>query len=656
MRERTLGSYRLVRRIATGGMAEVYEARRTGPSGWERRVAVKCILPQFARDPDFVAMFVDEARLAARLEHPSIVGVHDFGEIDGTLYIAMELVDGTNCGRLIRTASAANERVPLAALLEIGAEAATALAYAHELRDEEDRSLGVVHRDVSPANLLLTRRGEVKLADFGIARFSEAAHRTDDGHVRGKLGYMSPEQVTGQEVDGRSDVFTLAAVLAEMRLGEPLFGAGTDLEILVRIRNAEVTALTQADPARVPADLREILLHALARRPADRPDARAFAFALTALSHRRRTFGRGRAELAQLLERLELAPVDPDSRHARDPVARPTGIVDTSGRRDRQSDELLARLSGEHATKYEVAGDGRVLAGPYSFAEIVRKIIGGEITPGLDVRREGETTTAPELERYLLSPARRWEQSELTNATMGTVDPGTVLALVNRIVGRRRTGMLRLDDERVEGVRRKKIYFVDGKPEFATSTIREELLGEHLVRSGTCMRMEVDMALAIMPQHGGRLGDALVSLGVLRPAQLFAAVRAQVRERYLEALRWERGRWAFVPSVRAEEEAYPLDLGGLELVRDGVITTSIATIETALGSLGPSVLIPAERPILPLGAYAVPDPWERTFASIRGPRSVERWRDAATKTARVAKDDASRAIFFGVVAELVRAA
>jgi hypothetical protein len=282
--------------------------------------------------------------------------------------------------------------------------------------------------------------------------------------------------------------------------------------------------------------------------------------------------------------------------------------------------------------------------------------MGGEIVPGLDVRREGEAVGAPELDRYLRSPAHRWEESELAHATMGTVDPGTVLALVNRIVGRRRTGMLRLDDERTEGARRKKIYFVDGKPEFATSTMREELLGEYLVRNGTCMRMELDMALAVLPKHGGRLGDALVSLGVLRPAQLFTAVRGQVRERYLEALRWERCRWAFVPNVRAEQEAYPIELGGLELVRDGVLTTAMPTIETALGSLGQSVLVPADRPILPLGAYAVPDPWERTFAAVRGPRSVERWRDAATKTARVARDDASRAIFFGLVVELVRAA
>jgi serine/threonine protein kinase len=660
MKERQLGPYRLLRRIATGGMAEVYEARRTGPSGWQRRVAVKCILPQHATDEDFVQMFGDEARLAARLEHPSIVGVHDFGEIDGTLYIAMELVDGTNVGRLIRAAAAAGEVVPLAALLEIGAESAAALAYAHDLHDEDDRPLSIVHRDVSPANLLLTRRGEVKLADFGIARFSEAAHRTDEGHVRGKLGYMSPEQVTGQKVDGRSDVFTLATVLAEMRIGEPLFGSGTDLEILVRIRNADLALLMAADPARMPSDLREVLVHALSRKPADRPDARAFAFALTALSNRRRLFGRGREELARLLERLELAPIDPDSLPARDPVARPTGVVDTNGkhRREPGSNELLAKLSSEEHTKYEIAGQNGAIAGPYSFADIVRKIIGGEIKQGFEVRREGEQGLgAPELDRYLRSPARRWEESELAQATMGAIEPGTVLALVNRIVGKRRTGMLRLDEERPDGsAKRKKIYFVDGKPEFASSTMREELLGEYLVRNGTCMRMEVDMALAVLPRHGGRLGDALVNLGVLRPAQLFTAVRGQVRERYLEGLRWESGRWAFVPNARSEEEAYPIELGGLELVRDGVLYTGLPTIHTALGSLGQSVLVPADRPILPLGAYAVPDAWERTFAAVRGPRSVERWRDAAVRTAKVPPDDASRAIFFGLVSELVRAA
>ena len=281
----------------------------------------------------------------------------------------------------------------------------------------------------------------------------------------------------------------------------------------------------------------------------------------------------------------------------------------------------------------------------------------GDIDAKVEVRREGERGAVPELDRYLLSPARRWGDEELAQATVGTVDPGTVLALVNRIVSRRRTGLLRLDDtEGSAGARRKKIYFVDGRPEFATSTMREELLGEHLVRSKICLRMEVDMALAVLPRHGGRLGDALVSLGVLRPAELFGAVRAQVRERYLEALRWENGRWAFVPGARSEEETYPLEMDGLGLVRDGVISTSLPVIEGALRTLGGAVLVPDEKSRLPLVAYAVPRTWERTFDAVQGPRSVERWRDAAERSAMLPPDDVVRAIYFGIVSELVRAA
>ncbi len=136
----------------------------------------------------------------------------------------------------------------------------------------------------------------------------------------------------------------------------------------------------------------------------------------------------------------------------------------------------------------------------------------------------------------------------------------------------------------------------------------------------------------------------------------FSAVRAQVRERYLEALRWERGRWAFVPNARSEEETYPLDMDGLALVRDGVISTALPVIEGALASLGAAVLVPDESSRLPLGAYSVPRTWERTFDAVRGPRSVARWRDAALRTAMLPPDDVVRAIYFGIVSELVRAA
>ncbi|HEY2365484.1 MAG TPA: serine/threonine-protein kinase, partial [Polyangiaceae bacterium] len=203
-------------RLATGGMAEVYLARRAGPHGFAKQVAVKRILPQLASDPDFVAMFVDEARVTGRLQHPNIVSVFDFGEEGGELFMAMEFVDGTTGARLIRAAAARSEDIPLEVSLHVALSVLRGLEYAHTALDENGKPLHLVHRDVSPGNVLIDRSGAVKLTDFGIARAAEFERRTDVGQLKGKLGYMSPEQVVGRELDARSDLFTLGIVLAEM--------------------------------------------------------------------------------------------------------------------------------------------------------------------------------------------------------------------------------------------------------------------------------------------------------------------------------------------------------------------------------------------------------------------------------------------------------
>ncbi|MGH7329575.1 MAG: serine/threonine-protein kinase, partial [Polyangiaceae bacterium] len=187
-----LGPYELIQRLATGGMAEVYLARRAGPHGFQKLVALKRILPQLARDDDFVAMFVDEARVCARLSHPNIVQVFDFGEHDGELFMAMEYVDGTTGARLIRAAATAGIEVPLEVSLHVILSVIRGLEYAHAARDEKNKPLNLVHRDVSPGNVLIDRSGAVKLTDFGIARAAEFERRTDVGQLKGKLGYMSP--------------------------------------------------------------------------------------------------------------------------------------------------------------------------------------------------------------------------------------------------------------------------------------------------------------------------------------------------------------------------------------------------------------------------------------------------------------------------------
>lgn len=287
-----IGPYEIITRLATGGMAEVFLGRRTGPHGFEKYVAVKRILPELASDRDFLGMFIDEARIGAKLHHPNVVQVFDFGEVDGAPYIVLELVQGSTAGQLLRAVppvrrepsdavTVAPPTVSVATALHVALSVLRALAYAHDLRDERARPLNLVHRDVSPSNVLFDTSGGVKLTDFGIVRFTDMDRRTITGQVKGKAGYMSPEQVRGEELDARSDLFNVGILLAELLLGEPLFRGLGEVEMLLRIRDANIDALERS--ARVPDALRPILRRALARHREDRyPSAADFARALGA--------------------------------------------------------------------------------------------------------------------------------------------------------------------------------------------------------------------------------------------------------------------------------------------------------------------------------------------------------------------------------------
>ncbi len=285
-----IGPYEIITRLATGGMAEVFLGRRTGPHGFEKYVAVKRILPELASDRDFLGMFVDEARIGAKLHHPNVVQVFDFGEEDGAPYIILELVQGSTAGQLLRAVPPARREpsdaitvvpptVSVATALHVALSVLRALAYAHDLRDERGRPLNLVHRDVSPSNVLFDTSGGVKLTDFGIVRFTDMDRRTITGQVKGKAGYMSPEQVRGEELDARSDLFNVGILLAELLLGEPLFRGLGEVEMLLRIRDANIDALERSP--RVPEALRPVLRRALARHREDRyPSAADFARAL----------------------------------------------------------------------------------------------------------------------------------------------------------------------------------------------------------------------------------------------------------------------------------------------------------------------------------------------------------------------------------------
>jgi serine/threonine protein kinase len=279
-----LGPYELGERLGLGGMAEVFVAYRAGPHGFAKKVALKRILPELAQDPRFVAMFCDEARISAPLCHPNIVQVIDFGESQGELFMAMEYVEGVSLAKLLRYVSGRRERFPLAAALFIAHEVLTGLSFAHDACDENGNPLHIVHRDVSPGNVLIGRAGDVKLADFGIVRSAYVDRRTYPGELKGKVGYMSPEQVMGIEVDPRSDLFTVGIILSEMLIARPLFSGQNEFDILTKIYEADLSALDKYG-ADLPTGARDLLRQGLAKAPADRfSSARVFAAAIRRLA------------------------------------------------------------------------------------------------------------------------------------------------------------------------------------------------------------------------------------------------------------------------------------------------------------------------------------------------------------------------------------
>jgi ABC-type transport system substrate-binding protein len=254
-----LGRYTLVRQIGRGGMAEIWKAKVTGPQGFVKFLAIKTILPDLADDRVFGAMFVDEAKLAAGLVHPNLINVFDFGEIDGRLFLAMEYVAGSNADRVLGRLVKQHETLPVDVALFIALEACRGLGYAHAKTGPSGRPLGIVHRDISPHNILLSASGEVKVADFGIARAASAVPRTAAGHVRGKLQYMSPEQAAEHKVDARSDLFSLGVVLYELVTGKRLFEGIESADLYDKLALFDpATGLAAA-----PAGIRELLVVAL---------------------------------------------------------------------------------------------------------------------------------------------------------------------------------------------------------------------------------------------------------------------------------------------------------------------------------------------------------------------------------------------------------
>ena len=583
---KAIGRYQILDRLAVGGMAELFKATLLGEHGFEKLVAIKKILPHLATDRSFVEMFLDEARITAQLDHRHIVQVFELGTDADTPYIAMQFVDGLDVLALLRECARAQIRLPpdLAAL--IARDVLDALDYAHNALDGSGRPLGIIHRDISPGNVLLSWRGDVKLTDFGIARAAERRHKTEAGTLKGKYGYMSPEQVSGGEIDQRSDLFSVGILLAEMVMARRLFTSTNDLDILLMVRDARLDRLHKY-AAEFPVELRVLTTRALQRRPEDRwQSAAQFRDALDEWI--RRTTQVTSRDLGGLIGKVINSPTaDLDS-----------GVVTVAGDDDKALSGPLTRMS--HAKAEAEAARARAA------------YISGEAIPAGALNEGGSSGVITIRDDDLVA-----EVVELPSGPreVGDLREQPAMRVVFGLAKTRATGMLSLEGR--AGVL-KEVYFVDGQPQFVNSNVESERLGNFLIEAGALTPQSLQRALSVMHHFGGRLADTLVGLDILDPLEAYRLLAKQVAAKLMETFSWQKGRFTWTPRHPNPWKARSLHLDAYRVIGAGAAQLGEALVEDWLATNTRAFLV--AEPVMEgeLAGFGLGEALERVYSLLDG--------------------------------------
>lgn len=542
------GKYLLVQRIAQGGMAEIFKAKSYGISGFEKTVVIKRILPTIAEDRQFVKMMIDEAKICASLQHANIVQIFDLGRQQGQYFIAMEFVDGLSLSRVISVLAKLGILLPVELCCFVLTEALAGLDYAHRATTSDGAALHLVHRDFNPGNILLSFKGDVKVADFGIAKSQSHGAVTEVGLLKGKLGYMSPEQVVGEKLDGRSDVFTAGITLWEMLTGRRMYSSGSELDILLATRQGTIPDVTQYNPD-VPERLVDILHMAMQRDNRERLNAAAFRATLLEFLYTYKPKVSG-TELGHFLQKIFAYHIKQEQARAK------------------AQQRIITRLT---PPKYLLRRQGQQEQGPYGMRKLSELISSGELGAYDEVRREDGSwlmvNDVPELALQLAKlPSREETNPDTKPRYQGHFPEVSVAKLLYRLAISSGSGRLVLTRPAVQ----KEVYFRDGKPEFVKSDMLPERLGEFLVYRKVITEPQRDQAIAEMKAYSGRLGDTLIGLGILQPHELFEHLTSQVREKLLEVFSWHSGSYYFFPGQSYTGEVVPLKIGGMALLVSGI--------------------------------------------------------------------------------------
>ena len=524
----SFGKYVLVDHISSGGMADVYRAKVQGIRGFTKTVAIKRIHEHLLERTRFLRMFTDEAKIASRLVHPNIVQIYDLGEVDSMPFIAMEYVSGRDLYRVLKRLAAMDRRFPWRLATLVIDDVCTGLQFAHDFRSPDGQPQEIVHRDVSPRNIVLSYDGEVKLTDFGVARARDREEHTEHGVIKGKVRYISPEGARGDEVDRRSDIFSLGIVLAEMLTMAPLRDAPNEMAMLLDIRKGNI------DRGRIdalPEALRAVIDRAIATDPDDRyPTAEAMREDLMSRVDPA-TQPMTKAEVATFMHALFADDIEREKRS------------DLTAEK-----ELLRELQRQAEAEQEAQQSARPGGAPAAAVNPLN--IFADRLPGPVAIPAIETPVAPE------GPP----------SFTGSLAGQSLCSLFHWLAENREAGRLDIIREPV----RKSVYFEEGHPVFASSNIESERFGEFLVARGELSREQHAEILDFAARKGMRFTEALLALDVITANQFFTFLGAQVRDRILDLFTWTSGTFALFPDSNPTDPVLPLNLRSHTLIHEGV--------------------------------------------------------------------------------------
>ncbi len=572
------GGYTLQERLAIGGMGEVFLAKAPN----DAQVVLKLLADKNRTDPAWRELMRREGAIGRATAHPNVVAVVDAGENDAEPYIVLEYVDGVDLWRVQRALQHTMRRMEAPLACHVVRELLAGIAHIHGLRGPDGH--GLIHRDVSPSNVFLSLSGDVKLGDLGIALQARPSAPSTPGSVpgarlepvmvtgqhRGKLGYMAAEQLMGQAVDHRVDLFAAGVVLAEVLTGRSLFTPGSDMGRMLATRDAEVEALIDVLADHSPS-LVSVVLRALARSPAERfQTADEFRAALAPHA--------GDAQEARPL----LAALVAWARNAGRAMARspgpPSDEATTRRRASVPSDPsaFYGVSPDPEVTRevplvfYEVIPENGSARGRYTWARLIEMafqgvLSAGDVVQGPDAvpRRAAEI---PELKSLLQQKTATTSEVATAVADWADALPGcTFLHAMSRLVFADESGVLVVESGSV----RREVYLHKGRPTHVASSLAGEGVGEYLLQQNALTRGELDMVFAMLPRFDGRVQRAVVQLGILDESRLVGLVDALARERLLDLFRWQKGTLRYFRTVTPPSSALPVNVDPYELLRQG---------------------------------------------------------------------------------------